>query len=225
MSALVGDRSFQAALSDDTAELVTSAGTRRRYRRGSFLFHEGDAPRHVYLLQSGLVKIQTHAADGHVSVLGFRERGALLGEQSTLDGKPMSASAVALTPTEAVVIASSRFRMMLETHIDLDLALLHQMNRRLRASSKLIKELATADAVTRVANRIIDLTGSEGEDPGHTVSVSQQDLADWAGLSREAVVRSLRVLRDEGLITTGRMAVAVTDVAGLQRRALLHEER
>lgn len=215
------DDTLLDALADTTADALINAGTSRTYGRGNYLFHEGDRAGNVFLVISGMVKIQTSAADGRASVLGFRRRGTLLGEQSTLDGEPMSASAVALAPTEAVTISSRRFLDLVEGHPDLARALLIQMNRRLRASSKLINELATADAVTRVANRLIDLSGSLGEDPGSRVSVSQQDLADWAGLSREAVVRSLRTLRDEGLIASGRMTVSIIDPLGLQRRAFL----
>ena len=218
------DESLLDMVSEETADALRHAGSRREFSRGSFLFHEGDRAGNVFLLLSGMVKIQTTAADGRLSVLGFRRGGAVLGEQSTLDGHPMSASAVALSDTVAVTIASSRFHELLQARPDLARALLTEMNRRLRASSKLINELATADAVTRVANRLIDLSGSHGEDPGVQISVSQQDLADWAGLSREAVVRSLRTLRDEGLIASGRMAVTITDPLGLQRRALLDND-
>lgn len=206
----------------ESRELLLEAGSHRRFARGAFLFHEGEPARRVVLLQSGLVKIQTTAMDGRTSVLGFREGGALLGEQSTLDNEPMSASAVALSPTEAMVIPAKRFRDLLAENSDLSYAILLQMNRRLRASSRLIIELATADAVTRVANRLIDLASMDEDHPTRRIPVSQQDLADWAGLSREAVVRSLRTLREEGLIETGRMAVAVVDEGALRKRAFLH---
>lgn len=218
----MAEHSILDAVQPATRELLLDAGGHRRFNRNAFLFHEGEPARRVVLLQSGLVKIQTTAADGRCSVLGFREAGALLGEQSALDNEPMSASAVALAPTEAMVIPAKLFMQLVADNADLSLAILQQMNRRLRASSRLIIELATADAVTRVANRIIDLASMDEDHPNRRIPVSQQDLADWAGLSREAVVRSLRTLREESLIETGRMAVSVLDEQALRERAFLH---
>ncbi len=204
-----------------TAERLMK-GTRRRYARGSWLFHEGDAAERVWILTGGTVKVTKVSENGRVSVLGFREAGAVLGEQSALDGEAMVAGAIALVDTDAVVITRQHFVEVLRECPDLSMALLQQMNRRLRQSAHQMHDIATADAVTRVANRLIDLTSDAAAGDGAPtrvqLPVSQQDLAEWAGLSREAVVRALRVLRDEGTIETGRLSVTVLDRDALADR-------
>jgi CRP/FNR family transcriptional regulator, cyclic AMP receptor protein len=212
-------------IDDVTRATVLGAGTLRRYSKGSWLFHEADPAKRVWALTGGVIKVQKISEGGRVSVLGFREAGCLLGEQSALDGAPMLAGAVALTDAEAVVITRQKFMEILADSPALSTALLQQMNRRLRQAATLLHDISTADAVTRVANRLMDLTAHAAE-PALTpakvkLPVSQQDLAEWSGLSREAVVRALRVLRDEGIIETGRLAVTVMDPARLAGRGYI----
>ena len=208
-----------------TREALLGAGALRRYRKGSWLFHEGDPARHVFVVTEGIIKIQKVSESGRVSVLGFREAGCLIGEQSALDGEPTIASAVALIDSVAVVVPAPRFLEMLSASAGLATALLQQMNRRLRQSARLLHDVSTADAVTRVANRLVDLTADSTAPRAVPtrlqLPVSQQDLAEWAGLSREAVVRALRVLRDEGIIETGRLKVVVLDPVALAARGHL----
>ena len=202
-----------------TAERLMSRGSRRTFARGSWLFHEGDPAERVWIVTEGIVKVQKVSEAGRVTVMGFRERGCILGELSALDGDPMSAGATALVETQAVVITRAHFLDTVSSSPDLAMALLDQTNRRLRQTSRLMHDIATADAVTRVANRLIDLTAETITDDGLPTTVdlpvSQQDLAEWSGLSREAVVRALRVLRDAGAIETGRRSVVILDHAEL----------
>ena len=204
-----------------TAEALLSRGSRRTFAKGSWLFHEGDPAERVWIVTNGIVKVQKVSEAGRVTVLGFRERGSILGEQSALDGDPMSAGATALVESQAVVITRRHFLDTVAASSDLAMALLDQLNRRLRQTSRLMHDIATADAVTRVANRLIDLTAEAITDDGLPTTVdlpvSQQDLAEWSGLSREAVVRALRVLRDDGAIQTGRRSVVVLDQDCLSR--------
>lgn len=217
----MSDQRVLDVLSVETVETMFDSGAVRRYSKGSWLFHEGDPAERVWVITAGVVKVQKVSEGGRVSVLGFRESGCLLGEQSALDGEPMIAGALALADTEAVVIARPTFLDIVADRGDLAMALLQQMNQRLRQSARLLHDLATADAVTRVANRIIDLTEARDDESAPAqmgVPVSQQDLAEWAGLSREATVRALRLLRDEGIISTARMSVTVLDRGALTAR-------
>ncbi len=219
----MNDDAVLEAIDEATRSAVLGSGTVRRYQKGGWLFHEGDPARQVWAVTSGTVKVQKVSEAGRLSVLGFRGAGCLLGEQSALDGEPMIASAVAFSDVEAVAIGADRFIELLGESPALATALLQQFNRRLRQSSRLLHDISTGDAVTRVANRLLDLNADTGGGKAAVMlPVSQQDLADWAGLSREAVVRSLRVLRDEGIIETGRLSVTVLDAVALAERGHLH---
>ena len=216
-------------LSPETLERLRSSGRQIATHVGDVVFHEGESSDSVYLVESGLLKITKVAADGRSSLLGLRRNGALVGEQAALDGRPRSASVTALQHGVLVVVSGTAFKQLLEECPDLSLMLLHQLSTRLRETSARMLEFATADAVSRVASRLTDLVSDDqlrslGED--HTGSIelrlpiSQAELAEWSGLSRESIVKALRELRAQGLIETARKAVIIHDFDRLQAMGL-----
>lgn len=222
-------QSILDAVSADTAELLVASGTRRTISRSSWLIHEGDPPRAVHLVTDGLLKVVRSSMSGHTTVLALRGAGTLVGEQSLLDDQPASAGAVALMATTLVTVPAERFMDLLDEHPDLSRALLIQLSRRLREASTALVEMAGADALSRVSSRLLDLAGDvvashdQGDDAvvDLLLPISQQELADWSGLSREAVVKALRQLREDGVIVTGRRRVVINDIDSLERTAAL----
>jgi CRP-like cAMP-binding protein len=152
-----------------------------------------------------------------------RGPGALLGELSAIDGAPRGASVAALEPVEAVVVPVAAFVDFLRSHAAAAVVLLQLVAGRLRDSDRKRVEFAAYDIAARVARRLLELAERFGEPDEHgvriTVALSQDELAGWVGASREAVAKALRVLRDRGLVTTGRRTMTVLDLAGLRRRA------
>ena len=141
-------------------------------------------------------------------LLAVRGPGALLGEVSAVDGGPRSASVAALEPVEAVVLTAAVFVDFLRSHAAAATVLLQLVVARLRDADRKRIEFAAYDIASRVARRLVELAERFGEpdDKGVriTVALSQDELAGWVGASREAVAKALRVLRDRGLVTTGR---------------------
>jgi CRP/FNR family transcriptional regulator, cyclic AMP receptor protein len=215
--------SFLSGLAPEEVEALRSAGTVRRHRRQATLFSEGDRSESVVLLLAGRVKIVSSTADGREVVLGLRGPGDLLGELSAVDGERRSASAIALEPVEALSMARTTFRQLLETRPALSIALLELLAGRLRDADRKRAEYAAHDALGRVARRLSELADRYGERTPDGVSIgialSQDELAGWTGASREAVTRALRSLRARGLITTSRRAVVVVDPDALRRAA------
>ncbi len=185
-------------------------GTRRRYPVGSTLFVEGDEPSEVLLLESGEVKLTAAALSGQEVVLDVVLAGALLGELSAFDGGRRSATGVAMTPVEGISVSVERFNAFLRDHPVATHALLAQTILRLRLSDRRRLEYASSDALARVCARLDELaTRFEGR----VLPLTQTELAQWCGLSREAVVKALRKLRDLGWISTahGRITVLERD--------------
>ncbi len=130
-----GDGGWFAQLPAAERAAMHARGTARRYRAGSALFHEGDTSDWVVLLTNGRVKVSSTTSDGKDVVLGVCAPGELLGELSALDGRPRSATAVAMDPVEARVIQGADFRQFLESNASAALLLLVSVCGRLRARS------------------------------------------------------------------------------------------
>ena len=208
----------------DNAALLREEGRRRKFRTGATLFHEGDTSDWIGLIVKGRVKISCFGADGRERLVAVVGPGELLGELSAIDGEPRSATATALEPLEAAVLTATEFVAFLEAHPQATLGILRSVIGRLRDSDKRRVELGALDTVGRVGRLIVELADRYGEPTEDGIvrirlPLSQEELAGWAGASREAVVKALRKLRARGWIETGRREIKVLDLPALVRRS------
>jgi CRP-like cAMP-binding protein len=201
---------------------LEALGTVRRYPRGDVLFHEGDDAGAVVVLLDGRVKAAVNR-DSREVILAFPGPGELLGELSAVDGRPRSGTVRAVDDVEALVIPGSAFRAFLERRPRVALVLLRSVTARLRASDRQRVDYAVNDVVVRVAVRLVELCDRFGaERDGHVdtgLAISQDELAAWAGASREAVAKAMGILRSLGWVQTERRRVVVLDLPALRRYA------
>jgi CRP-like cAMP-binding protein len=214
---------FLGFLTPQEREDLERRGRMRNYRRNMSVFNEGDTTGRVVVITKGRVKASFFTEDGKEVLLAIRELGDLLGEFSALDREPHSASAIALEPVDALVVSAEDFRAFLRDNPRVALHLLESLSRRLRdADSKRVEFLAY-DSVGRVARRLVELADRFGEtSEGETlitVRLTQEELAGWAGCSREAASKALQALRGRGWIETHRRGVTILDLDALVRRS------
>ena len=206
---------------DDAAELL-GLGRRRQYPAQSILFFEGDDVHDVVLVRAGELKVAV-ALDEREVVLEVVGPGDILGELAAIDGRPRSARAVTLTVVEVVVVPAASFRTFLGGHPEAALALMQHLAGRLRRASRRQVELGALDSTARVCGRLVDLMARYGRPAGPGVLIrgplNQSDIAAWAGLSREAVVKALNRLRAVGWVTTTPRTITVLDVPAVTTRA------
>lgn len=199
-------------------------GRRRNVRAGSTIFVEGDDPSDVMIIESGDVKIATVAANGSEVVLDVLGPGELLGELSAIDGIDRSATVTAITDVELTTVPVEVFWQFLRDHPMAMGALLAVVVRRLRIANRRQLEFSATDAMGRLCKRLDELADRDGVEHGdHSVlielRITQTELAQWCGLSREAVVKALRKLRQLGWVTTGDGTIVIDDRVSLRRRA------
>jgi CRP/FNR family cyclic AMP-dependent transcriptional regulator len=218
-----GSEEFLGLLSDeDRRELEARAG-RRRFKPGATLTTEGSRGAEVLVLLSGRAKISVDTEDGREMVLGFCGPGRLIGEFSVLDREARSGTTRALEPVEALALAGEDFLALLEQRPGISLALLRDLVRRFRDVDRMRIEFASAQTLGRVAARLAELVSEHGE-PAHggiaiTLPISQEELAGWAGCSRESTAKALQTLRELGAIRTERRRIVVLDDEELRRQS------
>jgi CRP/FNR family cyclic AMP-dependent transcriptional regulator len=214
---------FLARLDEAARTELSTRGRHRRWPAGASLFLEGDRATTVVVVVSGRVKVFSLTEQGEEVVLAVRGPGALLGELSAVDGGERSTSVAALEPVIALVVPAPEFVAFLNGHAGAAMVLLRLITSRLRDADRKRVEFGAYDIPARVAGRLVELADRFGEPDPHgvriSVPLSQDELAGWVGASREAVAKALRVLRDRGLVTTGRRTMTVLDLDGLRRRA------
>ena len=207
---------------DDRRELEARAG-RRRFKPGASLTQEGSRGAEVLVLLSGRAKISIDTEDGREVVLGFCRPGRLVGEFSVIDREARSGTIEALEPIEALALAGEDFLALLEQRPGISMALLRDLVRRFRDVDRLRIEFASAQTLGRVAARLTELVDQHGERVTDgiaiTLPISQEELAGWAGSSRESTAKALQTLRGLGAIRTERRRIVVLDEEELRRQS------
>lgn len=204
------------------AEAIRRQGRPVSFGAQQVLFVEGDLPERVFILESGWVILSAAGDDSKEIVLGLAGPGDILGEVSIFDEGGRSATALALSPVTAMVAPIATLRAAAD-----DIALAREMIgvliARLRNADRQRTEFATVPTQGRVARRLLELSDRFGEQVDEGVRIglplSQEQLANWCGASRESTVKALASLRALRIISTSRRSMVVIDPDGLQRAA------
>jgi len=218
MTTTLAVEGFASALSEHERADLLVRGRQRRFPRNARVFCEGDSSDFVIAILEGRVKIVATTPDGDESLLGVRGPGELVGELAAIDSEPRVATAMALDPLTVRVITADEFRDFIAHHTDALLRLMRTLIGRLREADRRRVEFGANDAAGRVAHLLAELAAereAHGHDPTE-VRLSQQEIAELIGASRESVSRALTVLRDRRLVRTGRRSVGVLNVDALR---------
>jgi CRP-like cAMP-binding protein len=214
---------FLGEVPPDDLEALEAAGRRLPQTAGSTLFVEGEGAGRVLIITRGRAKIFATTETGRSVVLGIRGPGDIVGELSAVDGQPRIATATMLDPGEVLVIPAEVFHRFLDERAGIASTLVRILAVRLRDADRSRTMFGAHDCATRLARILLELAErhgcSEGDGTLIDIPLTQQDLADWVGASREAVTKALHSFRRGGIIETRRRAIVVHDLAGLQKRA------
>ena len=221
-SADPADGDFLRRLTDPEAKSLEDRSRRKSYARGAIIFRAGDPGGEAFVLRSGRVKVSARRRNREI-ILAVLDPGSLLGEVSAIDGGSRSATVVALEPVEVDVTSFDDFREFLDEHPRVAGELLQLVVARLRDASLRQVEFGTVDTLGRLCVSLTQLADRYGSPSGDHVEVdapvNQQELAEWAGMSREAVVKGLRQLRSLGWLTVDGRALTLLDPQAIRRRA------
>jgi len=211
---------FLACLTAEEVGALRLHAVARRFDRGATILHQGEVPGRVVVIDRGHAKVTSTTEDGKEVVLAFRGPGDIVGEAAALSGQPRAATVRALEPIGAMAIPVADFEALLEAEPRIALVLLRVITARLKEADRQQLEFAAFQTIERIALRLVELADRFGEpcDEGIRISLrlSQEELAGWAGASREATSKALHDLREIGLIDTQRRSLTVLSLDGLR---------
>lgn len=201
-------------LSDGELERIASVAVPRSYPKGVRVFHEGDTSDACYIVREGDLRVTREHSDGRAIALATLGRGDIFGELAMLDGGSRSASVETLSDCELVGLPASDLRRVIATHGDLATKLIVALTRRLRETNERVARQSFQTVPSRVAGVLNQLIAEEAipvDREGVTVRMTQADLAQLAGTSRESVSRFLAMLERAGVVRVGRGRVTVLE--------------
>ena len=201
-------------LSSEDLERISRVAVPRSYPKGVRVFHEGDRSDACYIVRSGDLRVTREHPDGRAIALATLGPGDIFGELAMLDGEARSASVEALSDCELLALPASDVRQLLRGSSEITVKLVIALTRRLREANERISRQSFQTVPSRVAGVLSQLIAEEapleGRD-GVTVRMTQADLAQLAGTSRESVSRFLAVLERAGVVRVGRGRVTVLE--------------
>jgi len=215
-------RPFLETLDADALAAIDRVGMRRTVRPGATVLLEGELASRIGVIRSGLVKVTALHPDGYEAVLAIRGPGELLGEVAAFDGGVRSASATALSDGEIQFIDTAAFEGLLGSHPSIAVALVRTLAARLRESDAHRLQFAADGVPRRLARTLVQLADEHGTVEGDTIVIdlafTQDDLAGVVAASRDAVAKTLKTWRDQGLVETSRRRIVLCDAAALSRQ-------
>jgi CRP/FNR family cyclic AMP-dependent transcriptional regulator len=201
-----------------SAELLAKIATlceNREYRRGDIVFAEGQPGTRLYGVIAGRLIITTTSADGQELNLNVAEAGEILGEIAFLDGGPRTASGRAAEPTTCFAIERAPFFQLLERSPTLSVHLLQLVCKRVRWMTSLVADSAFRSVPQRMATRLSHLAKPDAEGTGAIVRISQAELAQFLGITRQVVNQYLQTWQRAGLVELKRGAIRIRDLHAL----------
>jgi CRP/FNR family cyclic AMP-dependent transcriptional regulator len=220
---VLGKLPLFAALDDDANVALRVAMRHENFSRGDVIFDEGDAGDKLFAVIEGKVKLARTAPDGRENLQAVLGPGEMFGELSLFDPKPRTAGAVALTDTVLASLAHEELRPWITGRPDVAVQLLQALAQRLRRTNDVLADLVFSDVPSRVAKALLGLAERFGQPTNDGIHVAhdltQEELAQLVGASRETVNKALADFSARGWIVIESRAVVIRDVEGLSRRA------
>ncbi len=212
-------------LSNDAKDELSRLKTCVSFRKGQVIIHEGARPQGVYCIHRGKVKLYTMGTEGKEQIIRFITNGELIGYRSLLSDEAISASATALEDTFACYIPKSSFFKVIEENPKFSLKLLKMSCHELGEAGKMITSLAQKNVKERLAEILLILRATFGEDEeGYLdISLTREEIANMVGTATESVIRLISELKKEGYISSKGKRIAVSDRSALQQIANIFE--
>lgn len=200
-------------LSSRILDEVATISVQRRYGKGELIFAQGDPGDALYAVVSGRVRISAMAASGREVFLNIMEPGDTFGEIAVVDGLPRTAAATALDPAVLLAVHRPKFLKLLEREPTLSIHLLKLFCDRIRWTSELFEESACMTAPARLAKRLLILANLHGrrQNDSLELQISQTDLAQFLGISRQIVNQYLQDWRRRGWVDLSRARLTLCD--------------
>lgn len=202
-----------SGLDEESRRQIMDSAIRKKYRKGSYLFREGDPCDGIYLLHTGKIKLCTYDSDGREEIVGIFWAGEIIWEGIFIDGSEYSYDAVCLDTTDCCKIPRQEIESMMEDpHVSL--SVIRLLSQKLRAANERVLLLATEDPKARIAGFLLRQSKYARSD---TIVMRLEEISASIHLRPETVSRKIKELERDGIITkTGQSSIRILDFQALR---------
>lgn len=205
---MVANEQALSEIGDPMVREFAARGQVRSFPKNAVIINEGDRGDSLYVILSGKVKVYVSDDDGREMILDTYGPGDYVGEMS-LDGRPRSASVMTLEPTSCSVVTRDELRSAIGANPDIAMALISTLIDRARIATDNVKNLALMDVYGRVARLLLSLAREENGKLVIPERMTQQDIADRVGASRDMISRIFKDLTIGGYVTIENRTITI----------------
>jgi CRP/FNR family transcriptional regulator, cyclic AMP receptor protein len=210
-----------SSLKSEDLEAINRVSIVKRFCKDHLILLEDEEGDTLFIIIKGKVKVTSISGLGKEVILSILSDGDFFGDMSLLDGKPRSASVIALDDSDIRLIRRSDFLKLLEKHPRIPLKLLEELTSRLRKADERIESLALLDVTGRVAGILLQLAKERGVTTPNGIYIksrpTHQELANMVGTTRETVTRVLKQLEQKQYIEMTGKDVTIINTAKFKR--------
>jgi CRP/FNR family cyclic AMP-dependent transcriptional regulator len=176
-------------------ETLSSSSSSRSFPKNTVVIHENDPADSLFIIETGKVKVYCSDKNGKEFIMNTQAEGDYFGELALLDDSTRSASVRTVEKSSFCIIFKDNFNRVLDEHPNIARKMIRNLAARVRKLTADVKSLALQDVYGRVANVLMDLAEERGDGTLYIPEkLTQQDIADRVGASREMVARILKDL-------------------------------
>jgi CRP-like cAMP-binding protein len=210
--AILRNHSLFGQLDVDALNRLASYSHTKSVKAGATIFERGDPGTSLFAVLSGTVKISNRSADGKDAVLNMISAGGICGEIALLDGQPRTADASAVSDCELMFIERRDFVPLVKQNPDIALKLIEILCGRIRHTSEQVEDMTFLDLPARLAKTLLSLSAqSEAAAPLRRISITQREIGQIIGMSRESTNKQLREWEHKNWVRLERGGVVVLD--------------
>lgn len=218
-------------LTDEQLAGVAALAEVRLYPARKVVVSQGEIASALFGIAHGRLKVSSCGPDGKDTVLGIMGTGEVFGEVALLDGGVRSATCTTIEPCELLVVDRAQFMELLESSPGIAVKLLLVLAQRLRRLSQRSEDAAFLDVPSRLARSLLDLATRFGEhqrapSTGIVIALklSQQELGDLVGATRESVNKHLSDWTRQGFLNSRDGRLVISDIESVRRIARVVDE-
>ncbi len=209
MNKLLSEVPFFANLSEENLEIITKHAIRRSFPKNATIINEGDQTDSLYVVEKGKAKAFLTDRSGREIVLGIIPEGSYFGEIALLDREPRSANVMTLEPSTFLIISHNDFQQCLKDNIEIAMNMLSALTERIRDLTGSIKSLALSNVYRRIVNTLLKMAVEKDGKLMIEDKLTQQDIANMVGSSREMVNKIFHDLIEGGYVSTKNKQITI----------------
>jgi len=212
--AILRSHALFGQLGVDALNRLASYSHTKSIKAGATVFEKGDLGTSLFAVLRGTVRISNQSSNGKDAVLNMIPAGGIFGEIALLDGQPRTADAVAVSDCELMQIDRRDFVPLVTQSPEIALKLIEILCGRIRRTSEQVEDMTFLDLPGRLAKTLLWLSTQSGS-AGRKVSITQREIGQIIGMSRESTNKQLRDWEDKKWVKLERGGVVVLEPAPL----------